>query len=161
MQNRKALATFIVTLLLGATACEREDSRPRVDAPAAAPDTPAALPGVPPTTPSGVPELRGRLPAGISEQMVQDGQRLFTGRAGCFACHGRAAEGGQLGPRLNDQEWIHLETGELAEIREIIRAGVPVPARYPGPMPPLGGLPLSEQELDALAAYVYAISRGV
>lgn len=161
MRIRRPEPALVTLLFLSLSGCGDEGARPGVEAPAAPPGMPAAPGTIPPTTPSGVPELQGRLPAGISEQTVQDGQRLFSGRAGCFTCHGREAEGGALGPRLNDRRWIHLETGELGEIREIIRTGVPMPSEYPGPMPPMGGLPLSEQELDALAAYVYAISRGV
>lgn len=149
-------------LATAAAACEDHDARPELDAPAAPADPVPQVPGrTPPTTPSGDPALAGRLPAGITEQMVQDGQGLFAGRAGCFTCHGRAAEGAALGPALNDREWIHLESGRLDEILGIIRAGVPQPVEYPGPMPPMGGVQLTDREIDALAAYVFAVSRGV
>jgi mono/diheme cytochrome c family protein len=78
----------------------------------------------------------------------------------CYTCHGPNGEGGPLAPALNDQEWIHI-TGDFDGIVEIIRAGVAQPAEYPAPMPPMGGASLTETQLRAVSAYVFALSRGV
>ena len=47
--------------------------------------------------------------------------------------------------------------GSLQSITDIIRCGLPQPKQHPGAMPPFGGVPLSESDLAALAAYVWAI----
>ncbi|MEA2854261.1 MAG: hypothetical protein QOE02_4280, partial [Rhodospirillaceae bacterium] len=38
--------------------------------------------------------------------------------------------------------------------------GVPKPKRYEGVMPPMGGSPLSKQDLAAVSAYVWAIGHA-
>jgi hypothetical protein len=44
--------------------------------------------------------------------------------------------------------------GSLSGITRSIGDGVPKPKNYSVPMPPLGGAPLSDEELAAVAAYV-------
>jgi mono/diheme cytochrome c family protein len=99
----------------------------------------------------------GELPPGVTTEMVAQGQQLYG--VVCVACHGAAGVGGPLGPALNDQQWIHIG-GEYEEIVEITRTGVPRPQQYPAPMPRLGGANFNEDQQRALAAYVYALSRG-
>ncbi len=48
-------------------------------------------------------------------------------------------------------------TGSLESITNAIKNGVPEPKQHPGAMPPYGGVPLSDNDLDAVAAYVWAI----
>ena len=45
-------------------------------------------------------------------------------------------------------------------VRKIIAKGVPKPKRYEGVMPPMGGSPLSKQDLAAVSAYVWAIGHA-
>jgi mono/diheme cytochrome c family protein len=98
------------------------------------------------------------LPPGVTMQMVARGERLYQGI--CVACHGAGGVGSPIGPALNDQAWIHVR-GEYAEIVRITAEGVPQPHRYPAPMPQRGGGNYSLEELQALGAYVYALSRGM
>jgi len=77
----------------------------------------------------------------------------------CSVCHGDDAGGTQLGPPLLGPDWINI-TGNLAEIEQIIRSGVPAPDEYPIPMPVLGGGSFDDQEIRALAAYIHAIGQG-
>jgi mono/diheme cytochrome c family protein len=88
--------------------------------------------------------------------MVADGERLY-GMA-CVACHGPNGAGTQLGPSHRDTEWIHVDGG-LDGIVEVIRTGVPAPEEHPVPMPPLGGGDFDDEQVRALAAYVYSLSR--
>jgi mono/diheme cytochrome c family protein len=98
--------------------------------------------------------LLGRLPAGASENVLREGERLYRN---CSVCHGLDGEGTQLGPPLADSRWMHIG-GEVEEIAGIIRAGVPSPREYPVPMPPMGGDDLTDEDVYALSLYVRARS---
>jgi hypothetical protein len=69
------------------------------------------------------------------------------------------AGGSPQGPPLNSGHWAWSD-GSLAGIRGTIEKGVPQPKQYEGVMPPLGGAPLSKADLDAVAAYVWAIGHA-
>jgi mono/diheme cytochrome c family protein len=45
-------------------------------------------------------------------------------------------------------------------IEGVVRNGVPQPKQFPAPMPAMGGAPLSDEQVRAVAAYVYSISHG-
>lgn len=103
------------------------------------------------------PQALADLPPGVTAEMVNEGQRLFG--TVCVACHGPAGTGTQLAPALNNQDWIHIN-GEYEEILEITRSGVMQPQEHPTPMPPMGGGNFDDEQLRAIAAYVYNISHG-
>jgi mono/diheme cytochrome c family protein len=50
--------------------------------------------------------------------------------------------------------------GSLEAITGIITTGVSKPRNYTGVMPPLGGAPLSKQDVAAVAAYVWAVGHA-
>ncbi len=50
--------------------------------------------------------------------------------------------------------------GSLASLSNIIEKCVPKPKRYETVMPPMGGSPLTKQDLAAVSAYVWAISHA-
>jgi len=95
------------------------------------------------------------MPAGTDIEMARDGQRLF---AVCAVCHGSDAAGTQLGPALNDSVWIH-GSGSVEEIAAIIRSGIADPEEFEIPMPVMGAGDFNDEQIRALAAYVYALSR--
>ena len=100
------------------------------------------------------------LPDGITSAMIEEGRKLYQGEGLCLACHGPDAKGG-LGPDLTDQKWLH-GTGSLTELIERIRTGVSAEDSMTGQiMPPKGGSQLTDEELKAVAAYVYMLSRGL
>jgi mono/diheme cytochrome c family protein len=101
------------------------------------------------------PVVLAALPAGVTQEMVDQGQQLYG--TVCVACHGAGGMGAAIGPALNDQNWIHI-TGEFDELVNIITVGVAQPRQYPAAMPARGGGPFSDDEVRAIAAYVYAIS---
>lgn len=103
-------------------------------------------------------QVAADLPEGVTQEQFNQGQELFTGQGGCVACHGPEARGTQLGPDLTDGEWLNISDRDYDEMVELIQTGVPQPVEYPGPMPPLGGASLSDQQVQDLAAYVYGIS---
>lgn len=97
------------------------------------------------------------LPEGVTQEMVTQGQRLFTGAGGCQACHSADATGTQLGPDLTDSEWLNVSGRNYDEIVSLIKTGVPQPKEHPGPMSPMGGANLTDAQVDALAAYVVSL----
>ena len=97
------------------------------------------------------------LPEGVTQEMVAAGQEVYGGAGFCFTCHGATGDGTPLAPALNDGEWLNID-GSLAEIERIVHEGVPQPVQHPAPMPPMGGAQLSEDQMAAVAAYVYTLS---
>ena len=100
------------------------------------------------------------LPKGITPDVVALGRRVYIGQVGgapCTACHGGNGEGSTLGPPLTAQHWLWGD-GSYASIRRIIVRGVSQPKRYRNIMPPLGGAQLTNDQLSALAAYVWTLS---
>jgi mono/diheme cytochrome c family protein len=100
------------------------------------------------------------LAPGVTQEEFDQGRELYTGQAGCQACHGPDAGGSGLAPDLTDAEWLHVPGPEVDAIAELITSGVPQPQQFPGPMPPMGGASLSEAQVRALAAYVASIGQG-
>jgi mono/diheme cytochrome c family protein len=84
------------------------------------------------------------------------GDRIYHGEASSGACsgrHGSDARGTTVGPPLIAKQWLWSD-GSLAGLSAIIEKGVAQPKRYQGVMPPMGGSPLSKQDLAAVSAYV-------
>jgi glucose/arabinose dehydrogenase/cytochrome c5 len=106
------------------------------------------------TSPSAVPK-------GATPEMVKFGARVYSGQVGgaaCTGCHGDHGQGSPLGPALTAHEWLWSD-GSYAGIQKTIADGVPQPKKYRSPMPAMGGAQLSADQVKALAAYIYSISR--
>jgi glucose/arabinose dehydrogenase/mono/diheme cytochrome c family protein len=100
------------------------------------------------------------VPPGATPEMVGLGDRVYHGQvggAGCTGCHGANGTGSPLGPDLTGKNWLWSD-GSYAGILKTIREGVPQPKKYRSPMPPMGGAQLTEEQLKAVAAYVWALS---
>ena len=96
-------------------------------------------------------------PAGVTPELIAQGQKVFQGTGNCYACHGSNGEG-SVGPNLTDAEWIHSK-GTLEDIAAQVTNGVPKEKAKSGiPMPPKGGGTLSNEDIQAVAAYVYSLS---
>ncbi|HEV8453584.1 MAG TPA: c-type cytochrome, partial [Gemmatimonadales bacterium] len=95
--------------------------------------------------------------AGYSPELIAKGDALFHASGNCYACHGSKGEG-LVGPNLTDAEWIHSK-GSYDEIVAQINHGVSKEESKSGiPMPPKGGAALSDDDVKAIAAYVYSLS---
>lgn len=103
-------------------------------------------------------EAPADLPEGVTQEQFAQGRQLFSSQGGCHACHGPQATGTQLAPDLTDSEWINVSGPNYDEVVELIHTGVSQPKQHPGPMPPMGGASLSDEQVDALAAYVIGIA---
>jgi mono/diheme cytochrome c family protein len=100
------------------------------------------------------------VPPGATKEQVGLGDRIFHGEAAggtCTGCHGSDARGGPQAPSLVKGYWL-IGDGSLKSLEETIVDGVPNPLNYEVPMPPKGGAPLSDSDVAAVAAYVWAIS---
>ncbi|HKT59509.1 MAG TPA: c-type cytochrome [Gemmatimonadales bacterium] len=99
---------------------------------------------------------------GVTAAMLAQGDSVFHGMAGgatCVGCHGADAKGTPLGPDLTDNQWL-WSNGSLTGIQATIAKGVPAPKQHTGVMPPMGGAQLTQAQLHAVAAYVFALSRS-
>lgn len=102
------------------------------------------------------------MPAGVTPASIAMGDSIFHS-GGCQRCHGQKGVGAQNGPSLVAGPWLH-STGKYEEIVATITTGVPRTAlkdqarRFP--MNPRGGpMNLNDDQVKAVAAYVYSISR--
>lgn len=114
------------------------------------------------------PEPPQPVPAAAS--LIEQGRWVFE-RVGCTGCHGAGGRGGRLNPNAGlggevpPLLYVKAYYGERVEaLKELIRHGrQPVPRAQPGrPNPPLY-MPawkdrVSEEELDALVAYLFSLS---
>jgi glucose/arabinose dehydrogenase/mono/diheme cytochrome c family protein len=99
-------------------------------------------------------------PPGSTSEAVALGDRIFHGEvadAPCAGCHGTDAKGSPQGPDLTSGKWLWGD-GSLGSIAHTITVGVPQPKQYGAPMPPMGGAQLSQSQVAALAAYIWALS---
>ena len=147
MRNKWMAVLVLAVAACGGDAGEVEDT--------GAVETPAQTPV---EEPAAQAQPGGPAPEGATPEMVAQGQQIFTGKGMCQTCHGPTATGTPLAPNLTDQEWLNIASGEWTEIQGVVRNGVPTPKQHPSPMPPMGGAQLSDQEIQAVAAYVYSVS---
>ena len=106
------------------------------------------------------PRTLSKLPAGMTLDLIRQGDSIFHGKGGCVTCHGVDATGMPAsGSALTTG--VNFIPAEWKAIDSLITAGVPEAiTRSPVAMPPRGAQSnLSEAELRAVAAYVWAISK--
>lgn len=119
---------------------------------------PRRIPGPPPEP---LPELivdASILPAGVTVEMAREGQEIFHGEGICVTCHLRGGEGGPLAPSLTDATWLNID-GEYESIVDIVMTGVSQPLEHPGQMLARAGTSITDDQVRAVAAYVYTLSR--
>ncbi len=97
------------------------------------------------------------LPSDVTPAVMAVGKQLFLGDGLCLACHGADAKG-SIGPNLTDQTWFQ-GNGSFAEIVARILAGVTAEQSKLGQiMPPRGGSGITDEQVRAVAAYVWSLS---
>lgn len=103
----------------------------------------------------------GAEPSSITPAQVALGDSIFHGQVAnsiCYTCHGPEAKGTlTIAPDLTDPIWLHGD-GSYGAIVATITAGVPKPKESSAPMAPMGGPPLTAEQIMAVAAYVYRLS---
>jgi mono/diheme cytochrome c family protein len=93
-------------------------------------------------------------------EQIALGDRIYHGKAAggtCASCHGTKGTGSGVAPRLDDSEWL-VSDGSLQSIADVITNGVPKPVKHEAAMPPKGGAQLTDEQVQAVAAYVYSLS---
>ena len=97
------------------------------------------------------------VPEGATKEMVEKGNEIFHKAGLCYACHGQDAKG-LVGPNLTDDVWIHSK-GSYPELIAQIAKGVTKEESKSGvPMPAKGGSSITDDEVMAVAAYVWSLS---
>lgn len=142
----------VAVLLVALAACAK-----KADQNAAATDTTSTAAANTASAPAAAPTMPSQLPPGVTPEMVTEGQTIFTSTGNCYTCHGPDAKGTQLAPNLTDTEWLNI-TGKYDEIVNLVHTGVPQPKQHPAPMPAMGGAQLTDDQVKAVAAFVW--SRG-
>ena len=97
------------------------------------------------------------LPDGVTAAMVTAGEALFAKEGACYTCHGPEGAGTGLAPNLGDDVWLHSD-GSFSALVTQITDGVPQPKESMIPMLPKGGAQISDEQVAAIAAYVWSIS---
>lgn len=147
MRHRFGMAVLVMFGGLTVAACGGGGETDTADEPAPpAADTPA------PAAPTSA-----QLPEGVTQAMVDEGRALFNGAGTCFACHGNDGVGSTLGPDLTDGEWLQIE-GTYESIVEQIKTGTDTPRQFPGIMLPRAGTNITDDQVNAIAAYIYSAS---
>lgn len=103
-------------------------------------------------------EASQELPEGVTADLVAKGDSLFHGAGLCYACHGAGGTGiPGLGANLTDDEW-RTSDGTYPNLIQRITEGVAASESESGvPMPPKGGTQLSEDQVRAVAAFVWSL----
>ena len=109
----------------------------------------------------GASSLHAQMPDGVTDAMVAEGQTVFMGAGLCAACHGMDATGA-VGPDLTDGEWL-IGDGTYPALVDQITQGVSAAEATNSMgaiMPPKGGSAITDDQVKAVAAYVWTLSNG-
>ena len=139
--------TSLFLLLAFGAACGGEEGAPAAEQPAV--ETSAAAEAA----------VDLDFPEGVTAEMVSAGEQIFGGAGICFTCHLPGGVGGPLAPNLTDSEWINTD-GTFDGIVQTVTTGVAEPQQHPGIMLPKGGTAISDEDVRAVAAYVWSLSQG-
>jgi mono/diheme cytochrome c family protein len=97
---------------------------------------------------------------GVTVERVEQGLRLYHTKGACTLCHGELGVGTADGPGLLTGHW-KLGSGSYEWLCHITRhAGWGATSRAADPQPMRGPTVLDSAEVEAVAAYVWSISRG-
>ena len=106
---------------------------------------------------TGTRPAMAQAPAGVTPAAITQGDSIFHKDGLCYACHGSNAEG-VVGPNLTDAEWLQGD-GSYDFIVATVTSGIPAEKAKKGvPMPPKGGSSITDDQVKAVAAYVYSLS---
>ncbi len=105
--------------------------------------------------------VRQERPAAATAENIKMGQELFQS-AGCVVCHGADAKGKKgMTEDLTAGQWKHAEGGTFDAIAKTIKAGLtPAETGRALPMPTAAAKKLTDEQVTALAAYVWSLSHA-
>ncbi|HXI20205.1 MAG TPA: cytochrome c, partial [Gemmatimonadales bacterium] len=90
----------------------------------------------------------------VTDEIVDEGRKIFHGQGTCYGCHGSKLQGGPVAPSLRGPKWRNGD-GSFDMILHVVRGGVPGTVMVSHP----GGI--SDAQLLQVATYVYAVSHGL
>jgi len=96
-------------------------------------------------------------PDAVTPAAVAQGDSIFHSKGNCYACHGANAQGA-VGPNLTDAEWIHSDGSYDAIVKQVTNGVSKEESKSGIPMPAKGGSSITDDEVKAVAAYVYSLS---
>jgi cbb3-type cytochrome c oxidase subunit III len=96
-------------------------------------------------------------PAAVTPAAITQGDSIFHSKGNCYACHGANAQGA-VGPNLTDAEWIHSDGSYDAIVKQVTTGVTKEESKSGIPMPAKGGSSITDDEVKAVAAYVYSLS---
>ncbi len=103
-------------------------------------------------------DVTAQLPPGVTQQTIGEGQALFYGDGRCNGCHGEDAQGILgVGTDLTDGEWRHTEGGTFQAFIDVISQGLTHEKTEGWAMP--GGAEFTDQQVRALAAYIWSLAQ--
>ncbi len=99
------------------------------------------------------------LPPGVTRARIADGLTIFTGAGLCHACHGADGKGIEAikAPNLADTVWLHNDGTYDDIVRQVMTGVSSETSKSGGVMAPRGGTPLSDEQVRAVAAYVWSL----
>jgi mono/diheme cytochrome c family protein len=128
---------------------QQSEAAPQAAAPAATETTLVATPAAMPAS---------ELPPGVTPEMVAEGNTIFHGAGICLTCHGPDAKGMPgLGVNLTDSEWLHSDGSYEAIVKQIMTGVSATESKSGVAMPPKGGSTITDEQVKAVAAYVYSL----
>ncbi len=99
-------------------------------------------------------------PPAVTDSAIAAGQQLFHGNGNCSACHGDKGVGSDDGPALISGPWT-LGDGSYEWLLHVVQHAAPgARSREGDPVPMRGPGTLDSAEVQAVAAYLWTISRG-
>ncbi len=90
----------------------------------------------------------------VTDEVTDQGRKIFHGQGTCYACHGGKLQGGPVAPTLLGPKWRNGD-GSFDMILHVLRGGVPGTVMVSHP----GGI--SDAQVLQVATYVYAVSHGM
>ena len=105
----------------------------------------------------GASPVLAQAPAAVTPAAIAQGDSIFHSKGNCYACHGANAQGA-VGPNLTDAEWIHSDGSYDAIVKQVTTGVTKEESKSGIPMPAKGGSSITDDEVKAVAAYVYSLS---
>lgn len=105
-------------------------------------------------------KMQQESPEGVTRAMVEEGKEIYSGAGICASCHGPDGEGvPNLGNNLNDVEWLHIDGSYESIVQNIVNGVTAEESSSGAAMPPKGGTDISDEQVRAVAAYVWTLSK--
>ena len=90
----------------------------------------------------------------VTDEVTDQGRKIFHGPGTCYACHGAKLQGGPIAPPLLGPKWRNGD-GSFEMLLHVLRGGVPGTVMVSHP----GGI--SDAQVIQVATYVWATSHGM